>query len=172
MPTLREMIPLQKVKIVKKSIGATIGVILLCGFVSLVFCLVFLFDFEGELPDFLQGARYYLLAAWVLFVLLLLAWNPVYQYFYYKRYFYDMDEKNIIIRKGVIAQKEITLPFSRITDIYVDQDLLDVTFKIFDVHISTPTEQSGQFAHIDGVNKEGSQELRQMILDRINKEDS
>lgn len=171
MPTLRETIPLQKVKIIKKSIAETIGLIFSCGFISIFVCLLTLPEVK-DLPDVLQVARKFLLVAWFLFVLFLLAWNPIYQYFYFKRYFYDMDEKNIIIRKGVFAQKEITLPFSRITDVYVDQDLLDAIFKIFDVHISTPTEQSGSFAHIDGINKEGSEKLRQMILDRINKEDS
>jgi membrane protein YdbS with pleckstrin-like domain len=85
-----------------------------------------------------------------------------------ERYFYDMDASNIVIRKGVFAQKEITLPFSRITDVYVDQDVLDAVFGLYDVHISTPTQQSGAFAHIDGVDKAGSQLLRTMILDGMN----
>ena len=68
--------------------------------------------------------------------------------------------------------QEITLPFSRITDVYVDQDMFDVFFGLYDVHISTPTQESGLFAHIDGVNKAGSQELRQMILDRINRSET
>ena len=51
----------------------------------------------------------------------------------------------------------------------MDQDLFDVLFGLYDVHISTPTEQSGLFAHIDGVDKEGSQELRQFILHRMNR---
>jgi len=171
MPTLRDTVPLQKVKITKKSIEGTIKLIFICGFLSIFVCVFTLAEAKG-LPDGLQVARKCLLVAWFLLVLFLLVWNPIYQYFYFKRYFYDMDEKNIIIRKGVFAQKEITLPFSRITDVYVDQDLLDVIFKIFDVHISTPTEQSGLFAHIDGINKEGSETLRQMMLDRINKEDN
>ena len=81
-----------------------------------------------------------------------------------------MDDNNIIIRIGVFAKKEITLPFEKITDVYVDQDLLDVIFGLYDVHISTPTFQSSQYAHIDGVDKEGSQKLRKMILEKINKE--
>lgn len=124
------------------------------------------------LPQIFQKFANGLVIAWFFFVALLLCWNPLYQYLYFKRYFYDMNEKNIIIRKGVLAQKEITLPFSRITDVYVDQDILDVLFKLYDVHISTPTEESGLFAHIDGVSREGSKKLREMILDRINEEGS
>lgn len=169
--TLRDTIPLQKVKIIKKSIKGTIVVVLVCGFMS-IFMLWFLFGEAEGAPEIVQKVGKYLAIVFYVFVATLLCWYPIYQYLYFKRYFYDMDEKNILIRKGVLAQKEITLPFSRITDVYVDQDILDVVFGIYDVHISTPTEQSGLFAHIDGVNKEGSQKLPQMILDRIGEEDS
>jgi len=149
MATLRETIPLQKVKIVKKSLGGIMVVLGICGMIS----------FFGQVYTLL----------WFVFVGFLVCLGPVWEYLYFNRYFYDIDEKNILIRKGILAQKEITLPFSRITDVYVDQDLLDFLFKIYDVHISTPTATSGMFAHIDGVNKEGSRQLRQMILDRINR---
>ena len=171
MTSLRETVPLQNVKILKKSIGGFWGMFLLCGFISIFVVPLCFFPVE-DIYEVLDVVRKVLGIAWLVFVVLLLCWIPVYQYLYFQRYFYDMDEKNIVIRKGVWAQKEITLPFSRITDVYVDQDILDVPFKIYDVHISTPTEKSGMFAHIDGVNKEGSQQLRQMILDRINQEDS
>lgn len=169
--SLRERIPLQKRKVVKKSIGGTIGVLFVAGFLS-VFFVAFFYAGEADLPPMLLALRPTLLIALFAFFGFLLCWNPVYQYVYWKRYFYDMDEKNIVIRKGAIAQKEITLPFSRITDVYVDQDLFDLMFGLYDVHMSTPTEQSGQFEHIDVVDKGGSVELRRMILERINKEDA
>jgi uncharacterized membrane protein YdbT with pleckstrin-like domain len=168
-PPLRETIPLQPAKVIKKSVGATLGVLVLCGFAS-VFVYLFAVSELEDVPEILRALRPYLIGAWIAFVVALLLWNPVYQYLYYRRYFYDIDEKTITIRKGVIAQKEITLPFSKITDVYVDQDLLDVAFKLRDVHISTPTEQSGAFAHIDGVTREGSVKLRRMILDGIDRE--
>ena len=169
--SLPERIPLQKRKVVKKSIGGTIGLLFVGGLLSALFA-GFFYAGEADLPPMLLALRPTLLIVLLVFFGLLLCWNPVYQYFYWKRYFYDMDEKNIVIRKGVIAQKEITLPFTRITDVYVDQDVFDVLFRLYDVHMSTPTEQSGLFAHIDGVDKEGSVELRRMILERINKEES
>ncbi len=170
MAFLRETIPLRKIKILKKSIGGTIGVLLLSGFLSIFAWVVLFADLIDpcELFRFLRRFRCSLCVVWLSFWTLLICWNPLYQHLYFKRYFYDMDDDNIIIRKGVFAQKEITLPFSRITDVYVDQDILDVLFGLYDVHISTPTQESGRFAHIDGVNKAGSVELRQMILDRIN----
>ena len=158
MAALRETIPLQKRKIFKKSLSVFI-LVPVCA--SLVLLIPSVFGLCPKNPIVLiLGA---LLSIACFFII------PLYQYFYFKRYFYDIDENNIVIRKGVITQKEITLPFSRITDVYVDQDFFDVLFGIYDVHISTPTQESGLFAHIDGIDKKGSEQLKKMILDKINK---
>lgn len=164
--SLRETIPLEK--IIKKSMGGMLGVLFIAALLSI---LSFLADTKN-MPATLTTIQSQFGIILPIFLFLLFCWSPLYQYLYWKRYFYDIDDKNIIIRKGIIAQKEITLPFDRITDVYVDQDILDVTFGLYDVHISTPTQESGLFAHIDGINKEGSQKIRQMILDKMNKEKS
>lgn len=87
---------------------------------------------------------------------------------YFFSYFYDVDDRNVIIRKGVLAKREIILPFSRITDINVEQDWFDVVLGLYDIHISTPTAESGKFAHIDGVNRQSATIIRQILIDRIN----
>lgn len=91
----------------------------------------------------------------------------IYQYLYYKTYFYNLTNDHIIIFKGVIAPKEITIPYEKIQDIYVDQDILDRLFGLYDVHISTPTASSGQAAHIDGVEKTIAEELRALLLQKV-----
>ena len=93
----------------------------------------------------------------------------IYQILYFVTYFYDVDENNFVIRKGVFTKREITLPFSKITDVYVDQDISDVMLGLYDVHISTPTIESGRFAHVDGLNRAGSTKLRKLILDAVNR---
>ncbi len=99
-----------------------------------------------------------------LFVGILVYW---YQRWYYRTYFYNMTDKLIIIRKGPLAPREITIPFERIQDIYVDQDIFDRLFNIYDVHISTATAMSGGRAHIDGVTKETAEKLRNLILKNV-----
>jgi membrane protein YdbS with pleckstrin-like domain len=167
MGTLRKSIPLQSRKVVKKAIGGVVGILALSFFCATPF-VIFYFSAAQELPESVSYIAGRLAVVVMIVLVLMLLTEPVYEYYYWARYFYDMDEHNIVVRKGVFAQKEITIPFSRITDVYVDQDLLDVLFGLYDVHVSTPTEESGKFAHIDGIDKAGSQHLRQMILDRIN----
>ena len=161
MTALRETIPLETRKIVKKSLPGA----LFFGVLAVGSWWVFRLEPVDVQPAWL---RPYLPMGAPLLCVLLAIGQFVYQYVYFVRYFYDMDGNNIIIRKGALAQKEITLPFSRITDVYIDQDVLDVMFRIYDFHISTPTEQSGEFAHIDGVNYEGAQRLREMTLNQLN----
>ncbi|MGA1872007.1 MAG: PH domain-containing protein [bacterium] len=171
MKTLRETIPLRKQKIFKNTIKGITKLIIFYGIIS-IFLIAFIFSDSNHIPQSLLpyiAYREVLRICWFGLIFLLVIWNPIYHYLYFKRYFYDINNENIIIRKGAIAQKEITLPFSRITDVYVNQDILDVIFGLYDVHMSTPTEQSGQFAHIDGVDKPGNIKLKQLILKEINK---
>ncbi|MCO6429708.1 MAG: PH domain-containing protein [Deltaproteobacteria bacterium] len=160
---LRQLVPLRFRKIFKKCFWSVTVVCLLWGVAS-VFVLKHL---SQQNEDVLRQGW----AAWIALLLLGLLWATGVQLIYFIRYFYDIDERSIIIRKGVIAQSEVTLPFSKITDVYVDQDLLDVFFGLYDVHFSSPTQSSGKAAHIDGVDKRGAVLIRGIVLERIHRED-
>lgn len=73
----------------------------------------------------------------------------------------------LVIKKGPITPKEITIPWERIQDVYVDQDIFDRIFGLYDVHLSTATFTSGMQAHIDGVEKEAADGLREELLEKI-----
>ena len=171
--TLRDRIPLQKRKIVKKSIGAILAILIVFGFASFFVVGMLYGSMDGApaggFTAFVRDHRAIIVTVWAILIGLQLCSCPFYQYLYFRSYFYDADKENVIIRKGVLAKKEITLPFSRITDVYVDQDLLDALLRLYDVHVSTPTQTSGEFAHIDGVDKNGSVQLRALVLEQVNR---
>ncbi len=163
---LRTSIPLQFRKVFKKTLGGVIQ--LTIGWMILTFPVWgILWGGWMKNPEIL-GNPTLLMVAWVGLYIMLITARCLYQFLYYVTYFYDVDDKNLIIRKGVITKREMILPFSKITDVSVDQDGMDVLLAIFDVHFSTPTVDSGLFAHIDGVNKRGAQQIRQLVLDAIN----
>jgi uncharacterized membrane protein YdbT with pleckstrin-like domain len=162
--SLRKLVPLRYRKVLKKCLRSVIFVL---GFWSIAS--FFLFRFL-ESPNN-EAYSKSIWAGWVIVLLLGMVWSMGAQLIYYMRYFYDIDDRTVIIRKGIIAQSEITLPFSKITDVYVNQDLLDVFFGLYDVHISTPTQSSGDFAHLDGLDKRGAFLIRAIVLERIHKED-
>lgn len=167
MASLRERIPLRKRKIIKKSFFK----VLMMSFAVVVLSVIYfpLLDVLTEDSTFFQQNRHIFDTVFYLVCAGLLLFSPIYQYLYYRAYFYDIDDQNVIIRKGVISKKEITMPFAKVTDVYVDRDFGDVILGLYDIYLSTPTSESGIFAHIDGVNREGSVELRKLILERVNK---
>ena len=162
---LRRIIPLQPRKVIKKAFWGIIVVITGWSVASFVLWHLWLSTAPIEHTRTVW-------TAWALALLMLLLWRTAYHILYFVSYFYDVDAKNMLIRKGVIAKKEITLPFSKITDVYIDQDILDVVFGLYDLHISSPTEQSGRFAHVDGIDKRGAVQLRALILERINSDEN
>ncbi|HSR89551.1 MAG TPA: PH domain-containing protein [Candidatus Udaeobacter sp.] len=85
---------------------------------------------------------------------------------YIKRYYYDSTDF-ITIKKGVFTPTEIHVQYKKIQDVYVDQDLLDRFFGIYDVHIASATYTSGIEAHIDGVDTQTAEALKNYILAKI-----
>ena len=90
-----------------------------------------------------------------------------YQVWYFQVYFYDLTDDFIIIRKRVFTPREITIPYERVQDVYIDQDLLDRIMGLYDVHLSSATVSSGIEAHIDGVEKPAADGLRKIILEKV-----
>ena len=160
---LRRIIPLQPRKVIKKSFWGLLVVLFAWTIASFA---MWHFWLSTESIEKMRTVW----TNWALVLLVLILWRTGYHILYFFSYSYDVDEKNIHIKKGVVAKKEITLPFAKITDVYIDQDILDVIFGLYDVHFSSPTEQSGRFAHIDGIDRRGAVQLRALVLDRINTE--
>lgn len=163
----RDQFPLSKRKILKKTVGSLLGwiIIALVIFGILVFSVgpkngsntAFWFASQAILTGILV-----LISSVVIFFLIYF-----YQRWYYAVYFYDLTPDYIVIRKGPITPQEITIPYERIQDVYVDQDLLDRFFGLYDVHLSSATISSGMQAHIDGVQKPAADGLRAALLQTV-----
>lgn len=91
---------------------------------------------------------------------------------YIKQYYYDASERFLTIQKGVFAPTEIHVPYQKIQDVYVDQDVLDRLMGLYDVHIASATVTSGIEAHIDGVDAKVAEGLKNFLLDKIQYGDS
>jgi len=163
----REKFPLSEKKIIKKTIKST----LFWAITPLVILVFIAAPFLAASAALNQGAILYWLgpAALVFLALLAIICLPIYFYqrWYYAVYFYDLTPDFVKIRKGPITPREINIPYERIQDVYVDQDLLDRIFGLYDVHLSSATASSGQVAHIDGVEKAAADGLRELLLQTV-----
>jgi membrane protein YdbS with pleckstrin-like domain len=157
----REQFPLSAKKIWKKTIANTLSL----GIVGVVFWAIGAFISSSSESPSAVPLLTVLLFCFIAFIVLV---TYFYQRWYYAVYFYDLTSDYIVIKKGPITPHEITIPYERVQDVYVDQDLLDRFFGIYDVHLSTATASSGLAAHIDGVEKEAAHGLRDMLLKTIN----
>ena len=156
----REQFPLSYRKIMKKTIASS----LVWVFLLLMFGGVAL----GVAVQSRNGLGIVaVMISFVISVLVICMLAFLYQRWYYAVYFYDLTDNYIIIRKGPITPTEITIPFERIQDVYVSQDLLDRMFGLFDVHISSATSTSGIEAHIDGVEQKAAEGLKDLILQSV-----
>lgn len=158
----REQFPLSRKKILKKTLTGT----LILDILFLLICL----PFGATLLAISQRGDLALVfgIGIVVFLLLLTMVVYLYQIWYFNVYFYDLTPDYIVIRKGPITPHEITVPYERVQDVYVDQDIFDRIFGLYDVHLSSATVSSGMAAHIDGVEKPAADGLKNLLLTTVN----
>jgi membrane protein YdbS with pleckstrin-like domain len=161
MSKTREQFPLSEKKPLKKTMPSIVS--------SIVFFAIILVG-GLILASFLNWSFSFAFMIIILLgILLFLSCFFMYRFqiWYFQVYFYDLTDDFIIIRKRVITPREITIPYERVQDVYVNQDLFDRIFGLYDVHLSSATISSGMEAHIDGVEKAAADGLRKIILEKV-----
>ncbi|MEM4598495.1 MAG: PH domain-containing protein [Candidatus Diapherotrites archaeon] len=156
-PTLISKHPLEKSKPLKKTLKSTcylaIAYLVIC-----IICLIMA-------PQWFMQA---LLYGFLILIFLTIA-TYIHEIYYLRSYYYNFTEDCLLICKGVFNVKEITIPFERIQNVFVDQDIFDRIFGLWDVHVSTVAPQSIIEGHIDGLNEQNAKALKEMLLSRIKK---
>lgn len=162
MSKTREQFPLSTKKVLKKTVAGTLiwTILLLIIYGVAAFLFISLSSAIGNYLGLVTLGIFGLL-----FIIIVLTY--LYQQWYYNVYFYDLTPDYIVIRKGPITPHEITIPYERIQDVYVDQDILDRIFGLYDVHLSSATVSSGEAAHIDGLEKPAADGLRAVLLQTV-----
>jgi len=93
----------------------------------------------------------------------------LYEVEYYKKYYYDLNEDVLVIKKGVFGSRELLVPLERIQDIFIDRDLLDRFFGLYDVYVSTATSRSILNAHLDGLDAQNAEKAALLLAGLIAK---
>lgn len=158
-------LPLDRKKIIKKTLEKS--------FIFLFFLMIG--NMVGAVFLLILGFKlWWLIIACTSIVIptILISCIYIYQVYYYKLYFYNFEEDGAQIRKGVISQNTGHVRYERIQNIYVDQDVLDRIFGLFDVHYETAGETSGIYSHVDGLNKENSEKLIKFLNNKLYKQNN
>jgi membrane protein YdbS with pleckstrin-like domain len=169
----RSQYPLEPSKIIKKTITSTLSWICIGGFLYVWFASFFSGISRGMVSEFTPQALWSffgpIVAIGAVLTLVLIILMYLYQSWYFATYYYELTDDYIVIKKGPITPKEVNIPYERIQDVYVDQDIFDRILNIYDVHLSSATVASGMSAHIDGVSEASSKGLRDKILEILQK---
>ena len=152
--------PLERRKIIKRFISSEIAKLILWIVVSVILAFVMMF------PPLAGGALLFFAVIAAIFIIYTII-NWWYQNKYFQRYYYDIRKNFLVIKKGVFMPRETTLPFDKMQDVYMDQDIWDRVFNLWDLHVSTATIASGFNAHIDGVSKGNAETMREMLMKQI-----
>lgn len=156
----RDQYPLSTKKVLKKTLAGT-----LIWSILLLVCFSITFFISINTP--LKSIFGLIFLGIILFLFFIITLTYLYQLWYYHFYYYDFTPDYIVIKKGPITPREITIPYERVQDVYVDQDLLDRIFGLYDVHLSSATISSGMEAHIDGLEKLAADGLRGVLLKTV-----
>ena len=158
--------PLSRKKPVKKMAGfVAITLIVLVLAVGLFLWLGSMPSASTETKGLFQGISVVLIVGWFVLVILALA----YEWTYYLNYFYDASSDCLTVRKGVFGFAQVVLPFDRVENVFMDQDLFDRLFGLYDVHLSTVGLSSIRLTHIDGLEEKNAIAVRDRLLERINR---
>lgn len=160
LPTCKE-IPLHPNKVIKKTIATIVGAVIALGFLLLVFAAIII--------SIAEWLGLLILFGFILLLVAIFGVAYLYQREYYRTYYYDLKKDLMVIRKGVFAPREINVPYERVQNVFVDRDILDTVFGLYDVHLETAAIGSGINAHIDGVDEANATKLKEMILGKIKK---
>ena len=163
-------LPLSPLKVVKKSAPSVIR----SAIMLVVFWWVLQNMYQATTGPNLLGETNPVFAWqlwWLRLALLTFAIAPaiikiIYEYFYYKLYYYNFEEDKAEIRKGVISRATGFVRYNRLQNIYIDQDFWDRVFGLYDVHYETAGEKSGFYSHVDGLKRENAQKLVDFLNDR------
>ena len=155
MLTTIEQFPLHRNKVLKRFVTGMFGWFFLSLLLAYALMSVMHFDISITLLVIL------------IFLIILGAWQWFYENKYFESYFYDADADFLKIRKDWITPRETIIPYEKLQDVYMDQDLFDRLFGLWDVHVSTATVMSGMEAHIDGIDHENANRIRALLLEKI-----
>lgn len=155
---LRKLYPVSQRRVAKRVLPWVVG----CTFINWA-----VFSFVSSLSAYadesvLQVAQNSFICLLALSILGCLIFF-IYEELYHSRYRYAIEAGHLVICKGLFLKERGSFPLSRITEVYLERSFLDLVFGVYQLHISTPTSHSGEFAYIVGLTRDAAMGLQETI---------
>ncbi len=156
---LREAFPLEKAVPLKRTTKFAVYAFLL-----VIAAMVFAPFFLSPFPNYVNLLPY----GFAAFAALILI-KFVYERAYFKNFAYATTDGVLKVTKGVFGRTTAYAPYSRVQNVFVDQDIFDNAFDLVDVHLSTVGASSAAEMHVDGLNRDNAAKIKDELLSLVNK---
>ena len=155
--------PLEKRKVVKKIFTGSVGLLVPAVFLgALTLALKVFIKSDSAAISAMTTVFFFA----VIFAVIMVLYVVIREVCYFRNYFYDLKDDEVIIRKGFISRVELSLTYNKIQNVYVDQDVIDRSLALYDARLETAGLFSGTQAHIDGVSAANAAKLRGVLMEK------
>jgi uncharacterized membrane protein YdbT with pleckstrin-like domain len=119
-----------------------IGVGILLLFISFIFFMNFYLTEKMTNPESLINLTNPIIIFIILLILIFLYQIPL-----LKTYYFYITNKKIILKGGIFIKRKKTIPFHKITDIEISQNIIEQIFNLYKINVHTAS-QGGPIAEI------------------------
>lgn len=131
----------------------------------------FLYRLEGPEGFFHPSSPLGYIAVGVMGVMILTTFSRyLYEEAHRRALQYETDGFRLIITRGILFKKEVSLPLLPITEMYVDRDVLDLLMGLYDLNIATPVTGSRAYGLIHGLNSKNAHGIESFLSAQLNRQ--
>lgn len=77
--------------------------------------------------------------------------------------YYGIEDGHFVIARGIFIRERGSFPLARITDVYLESNIMNLLLGVRTLHLATPTMLSERFARIDGLPTRVAEALQRRI---------
>jgi membrane protein YdbS with pleckstrin-like domain len=88
----------------------------------------------------------------------------IYEMLYYRFYYYGIEGGHLVVSTGILLKQRGVFPLNTITDVYLDRNLLDYFFGIYNLYTSNPAGISHKYSDIHGLSKPNAVALQDYLV--------
>lgn len=100
-------------------------------------------------------------------IILLLLADAAYSFLYVSGFVFTLEEKCVLVRKGVITYSFTLIPYENIQDVHLVQSITGRIFGVWSVIIFTATATSAGSEQVIGLRKENAERFKESIFQKI-----
>ena len=83
---------------------------------------------------------------------------------------YETNGFRVLFVRGVFYKKEVSLPLLPVTEIYLDRDLTDLLFGLYEFNVATPVSGAREYGVLGGLSPKNAHGLEHFLARQLNRQ--